>query len=329
MNRTEIEPGRAGDGSSPPPVWVVIVLYNSYQDTRDCLASLASATWPNLKVAVVDNGSSDDGGTRLREEFPELAHIRSERNLGFAGGCNIGIKAALESGAAYVCLLNNDTLVDPGFIEPLVARAESEPGAGIVGGKIYYDEPEETIWFAGGVIDRQRGFTSHRGQDQPDAGQYDTPGVVDYVTGCLFFVPAAVLGRIGLLDERYFMYCEEVDLCLRAGRAGYSCYYEPAAVIRHRVSRSMGGAYRPLFYYYQTRNLLEVYRVDTGAGRWSSQTLRLVRHLVLGQSVTMLRAHRRRALPYLFALWSGLVDYLRGRFGPRGNLGRERGRGVA
>lgn len=306
-------------------VWVVIVVYNSYADSRDCLQSLAAATWPQLGVAVVDNGSGDGCGERLRVEFPELTHIRSEENRGFAGGCNIGIRAAIDAGADFICLLNNDTLVEPGFIEPLVDRAVGDAGAGVVGGKILYDGADRVIWFAGGEIDERRGFTRHRGQDEPDVGQYDNPDDVDYVTGCLFFVPVPVFEKIGLFDERYFMYCEEVDLCLRARRAGYRCCYEPGAVIRHRVSRSMGGAYRPLFYYYQTRNLLEVYRAAAGAGRFSPLTLRLWRHLVLGQGVTMLRAHRQRSLPYLIALWSGFFAYLTGRFGQRDGQARQRG----
>ncbi|MHB0914836.1 MAG: glycosyltransferase family 2 protein [Thermoleophilia bacterium] len=304
----------------PASVWVVIVVYNSYADSRDCLASLAAATWPQLRVAVVDNGSSDGCGERLRGEFPALDHIRSDENLGFAGGCNVGIRAAVAGGADFICLLNNDTLVEPGFIEPLAARAVSEADAGVVGGKILYDGADRVIWFAGGEIDERRGFTRHRGQDEPDGGQYDEAGAVDYVTGCLFFVPASLFVTVGLFDERYFMYCEEVDFCLRVRRAGYRCFYEPAAVIRHRVSRSMGGAYRPLFYYYQTRNLLEVHRIAGGAGRGSLLTLRLWSHLVLGQGVTMLRAHRLRSLPYLAALWSGFFAYLSGRFGPRDGM---------
>jgi GT2 family glycosyltransferase len=302
-------------GSETAAVWIVIVNYNSYTDTRDCLDTLARATWPDLTVVVVDNCSTDGSGERLEREFPGVLHIGSPRNLGFAGGCNIGIERALAGGAGYVCLLNNDTEVEPGFIEPLVERAGMQPRAGIIGGKIFYAEPGDVIWFAGGEIDHRRGFTSHRGQDDCDGKEYDQPGVFDYITGCLFFVRAELFDRIGLLDEDFFMYCEEVDFCLRARRAGYGCYYEPRSVIRHRVSRSMGGSYRPLFYYYQTRNLMEVYRRNRGAGRYSVLTLRLWRYLVLGQSVTLLKAHRWRAVPYVAALWKGFFHYLRGRFG--------------
>jgi hypothetical protein len=328
VNELKNEVTDSGEGQGPgPSVWVVIVLYESYDDTRDCLVSLAAATWPDLKVVVVDNGSGDGSGERLRLEFPDIMHMRSDENLGFAGGCNIGIKAALDAGAVYICLLNNDTIVDPGFIEPLVSRAEQQDEAGIFSGKIYYAQPDDIIWFAGGEIDRNRGFTSHRGQDQRDSGVLNAPGAVDYITGCLFFVRAELFERIGLLDERFFMYCEEVDFCLRAARDGSSCYYEPESVIRHRISRSMGGAYRPLFYYYQTRNLMEVYRVDDGAGRYSLSTLRYWRHLVLGQSLTMLRAQRRHALPYIGAIWAGFFDYMRGHFGRNTRNRSERGGG--
>ncbi len=313
-------------------VWVVIVAYNSYSDTADCLRSLKAATWPDLSVTLVDNGSTDGSGDRLRREFPEFSHIVSTHNLGFAGGCNLGIREALKAGADFICLLNNDTLVEPGFIEPLVARfaAETagnhlvdadtsrqtgEPRIGVAGGKIFYDEPGEIIWFAGGVIDRRTGFTSHTGQDQADSLAFNEAGPVDYITGCLFLVPARLFRSLGLLDERLFMYCEEVDFCLRARRAGYRSYYEPASVIRHRVSRSMGGAYRPVYYYYQTRNLLEVYHKNLGGSRVSLAIARIAWRLVVMQTITMLRAHRKRAGRYILAIWRGLADYLAGKFG--------------
>lgn len=314
--------------SALPSVWLVIVVYNSYADTADCLRSLAAASWPELQTVLVDNGSTDGSGERLRGEFPDITHLLSEDNLGFAGGCNLGIREAMAAGADFVCLLNNDTIVEPGFIEPLVERAALEPGAGIIGGRILYDEPEDVIWFAGGLVDPGTGYTTHRGQDLPDGPEFMQPQQVDYVTGCLFFVRKELFRELGLLDERMFMYCEELDFCLRARRAGFSCFYEPESVIRHRVSRSMGGAYRPLYYYYQVRNLLEVYRIHMGASRLSMETLKLWYHLVFRQSQTMLRAHRFGAGPYIAAIWLGYADFLRGRFGRNIHAALETSRGA-
>ncbi|MBI5871159.1 MAG: glycosyltransferase family 2 protein [Actinobacteria bacterium] len=313
--RTAVSAPRA---AGRPTVWLVIVVYNSYTDTADCLRSLAAATWPALHTVLVDNGSTDGCGELLRREFPDVTHLRSDENLGFAGGCNLGIQEALAADADFICLLNNDTIVEPGFIEPLVERSALEPGAGIIGGRILYDEPGETgdiIWYAGGRIEPHTGYTTHRGQDLPDGPAFSRPGQTDYVTGCLFFVRAGLFRELGPLDERMFMYCEELDFCLRARRAGYGCYYEPESVIRHRVSRSMGGAYRPLYYYYQVRNLMEVYRQHLGVRRLSMATKRLWYHLVFRQSQTMLRAHRAAAGPYIAAIWLGYADFLLGRFG--------------
>ncbi|MFA6002288.1 MAG: glycosyltransferase family 2 protein, partial [Thermoleophilia bacterium] len=220
------------------PVWVVIVNFNSYGDTADCLKSLEEATYPELTVALVDNGSSDGSGLKLKEQFPNVRHLCSQENKGFAGGANQGIKAALDAGAQYICLLNNDTLVEADFIEPLVARAVATPDVGIVGGKILYADTPDIIWFAGGRIDRHSGFTSHRGQDVPDGPSFNKPSYIDYVTGCLFFVRASLFSRIGLLREDLFMYAEEVDFCLRVRRQGFHCYFEPGSVIMHKVSRS-------------------------------------------------------------------------------------------
>lgn len=302
--------------SRGPTVWLVIVLYNAYADTADCLVSLRQATYSRLRTVLIDNGSGDGSGARLKQEFPEVIHLRSDVNLGFAGGCNLGIRAALAGGADYVCLLNNDTLVEPGFLEPLIERAEATPGAGIFGGKIFYAEPPDRLWFAGGRIDRRRGLTAHRGQGLPDAPGFDRPGPVDYITGCLLLAPASLYERLGLLDERYFMYAEEVDFSLRARRAGLVSYYEPRSVIYHRISRSMGGACRPLYFYYQARNLLETYRKHLGARRLSLPMLRLAWYLVAYQGYIALRIHRGAAGPYLGALAAGWFDFLRGRLGP-------------
>ncbi|MHB8859007.1 MAG: glycosyltransferase family 2 protein [Thermoleophilia bacterium] len=301
-------------------VWVVIVVYNSYADTADCLRSLAAATWPDLKAVLIDNGSIDGSGGRLAQEFPEHTHIRSDENLGFAGGCNLGIRKALSAGADHVCLLNNDTVVEPGFLEPLVARAETGQRVAAVGGKIFYDGPGDVIWFAGGEINRRSGVTTHRGQGLPDSAAFDRPMLVDYITGCLLLAPAGRFRELGLLDERLFMYGEELDFCLRARRAGYSCFYEPSSVIRHRVSRSMGGAYSPLYYYYWTRNLLLVYSMHLGAGRrrrWlaSRQGGQLLWYFIIHESYIMLRAHRLKAGRFVAAIGLGFADFLVGRFG--------------
>ena len=298
-----------------PSVWVVIVNFNSYADTADCLKSLQAATYPELTVALVDNGSTDGSRHELEEQFPQVEHIRSDENKGFAGGANQGIRAALGAGAQFICLLNNDTLPEKDFIEPLVERAGATPDVGIVGGKILYADTPDIIWFAGGRIDRHRGFTSHRGQDVPDAPAFNKPRYVDYVTGCLFLVRAGLFEDNGLLDESLFMYAEELEFCLRVRRAGLRCFYEPRSVIRHRVSRSMGAAYRPVYYYYLTRNLMEVYRGHLGVSRFSVTVFRLGWHLVVCQSYMMLRAHRTAAAPFIAALWLGLADFMTGNIG--------------
>ncbi|MFA5801411.1 MAG: glycosyltransferase family 2 protein [Thermoleophilia bacterium] len=298
-----------------PSVWVVIVNFNSYGDTAECLESLAVSTYSGMTVVLVDNGSSDGSGQELEKKYSQVKHIRSEENKGFAGGANLGIRSALDSGAKFICLLNNDTLVEPGFIEPLVERAGATPDAGIIGGKILYADNPDIIWFAGGSIDRRRGFTSHRGQDLADSATFNKPGYVDYVTGCLFFVRASLFSQLGLLREDFFMYAEEVDFCLRARRAGFRCFFEPGSVIMHKVSRSMEGAYRPVYYYYLSRNLLEIYSGHMGMRRLSIGVFRLAWHLVFVQSLTMLRAHRTASAPYIAALWSGLFDFIRARMG--------------
>jgi len=227
----------------PPLVYVIVLTWNGKADTLECLKSLRPALrdYPNARVLVVDNASSDGTVEAVRGEHPDVEIVVNETNLRFAGGNNAGIRHALEKGAEYVLLLNNDTVVDAEFVSHLVNAAEKDAGVGMAGPKIYYYSSPRQIWFAGGRIDWWQGWVSHVGIRQRDHGQYDAVRDVDYLTACCVLVKKQTVERIGLLDDRYFIYGEDADWCVRAQRAGFRLVYVPSAVVWHKLSASSGG----------------------------------------------------------------------------------------
>lgn len=292
-------------GEAPlPKVAIILVSYKGKEDTLECLRSLDALTYPFCAVIVVDQDSQDGTPDAVRDAFPGAHVIENPVNNGFAGGNNVGMRAALESGADYLFLLNNDTVVEPGLLEPLVTLAETDKRIGIVGPKMLYHGEPDTIWAAGGAVDwRGRSVLLDEGsKDTPDA----TPREVDFIVGCGLMIKRGVIEKVGLLDERYFLYYEETDLCARVREAGYRIVYQPAARLWHKVSRSTG-VDSPLTLYYMRRNgLLYLSRHGTpGARLWA-----LCDALRLALIWTAQGKHRRRRV-----LLRAVADYLRGQFG--------------
>lgn len=218
-----------------PKVSVITVNWNNFNDSAECLESLRKTTYPNFEVIVVDNGSGGDDVSLLKQRFGDsIRLIVNDKNAGFAGGCNIGIKDALARGADYVVLLNNDTVVAPDFIEGLVRVAQSDERVGIAGGKVFCYELPELIWFAGGIINYRTGRTPIRGSGEADKGQFDEIVRVDWISGCFMFISRDVLQAVGMLDERFFFGWEDVDLCVRAARKGFKVLFVPESRIWHK-----------------------------------------------------------------------------------------------
>lgn len=226
---------RRGHG---PRVSVIVLNWNGLDLTKECLDSLQKVSYPNLEVILVDNGSLDGSQGYFRENYPWVRLIENSRNLGFAGGNNVGMRSALKGDVDYILLLNNDTVVDPRFIDELVEKGESRADIGVLCPKIYYYDDPDIIWYAGGSISLLRGASRHFGFREIDMGQHDTPREVNFVTGCAFFIKRAVIEKIGLLDEAFFIYSEDADWSTRAVKAGYRCWYVPASRIWHKEGMS-------------------------------------------------------------------------------------------
>ncbi len=226
---------------SLPHVYIILVNWNGKDVTIECLDSLRRIEYPAFTIVVVDNASADGSVEAIKNLFPEVHLLEQSQNLRFAGGNNVAIKHALERGAAYICLLNNDTIVDKNFLSFLVERVEADERAGMAAPKIYYYDEPQRIWFAGGEISMWTGTMKHTGIREHDTGQYDTPRHIDYATGCCILARREVVEKIGGLDDAFFMYAEDADWSMRARRAGYAICYEPRARVWHKLSVASGG----------------------------------------------------------------------------------------
>ena len=241
-------------------VYIILLNYNGYSDTIACVQSLRKVTYESFKIVVVDNASTDDSEKILRRELGDCTIIQSGSNEGFAHGNNIGIEYALDNGADYVLLLNNDTTVEPDFLERMVDNFTTEE-VGLVGSKIkYYSEPEY-LWFAGGGINWFKFISEHYHVGKRDSDVQQAKAKVEFVTGCCMLISAKALKDVGLLPEFYFMYYEDVDYCVRLKEKGYEIIYEPEAVIYHKVGMSAGGEESAFAIKWTTRNRLVFMRL--------------------------------------------------------------------
>ncbi|GBD32974.1 N-acetylglucosaminyl-diphospho-decaprenol L-rhamnosyltransferase [bacterium HR33] len=294
-------------------VAAITLNFGAPDDTLVCVESLLGCSYRDLLVLVVDNGSPPEDLDRLRRALPAgVELLETGRNLGFSGGNNVGIRRALCAGADFVLLINNDAWVERDTVGVLLEAACREPRVGIVSGKILEASdtgPTRRVWYAGGSWVPWKASAYHRGMGEPDRGQYDTPGDTEFAPGCLWLVPARVLSEVGLLDEEFFLYTEDLDFCLRVRRAGYRVYYEPRARCYHKISRSHWtdrSAASPTLNYYSNRNRFFIAR------RWLRPWERLVFYPYLFGSRAVL-ALLRRDPSYVSGLWDGLL----GRSGPR------------
>ena len=243
-----------------PLVYIIILNWNGYKDTIECVDSIKKSNYKNYKIVLVDNASHDDSVSILQSKFPDIKLLVNKENLGFAGGCNKGIHYVLQQKADYFLLLNNDTLVDPNFLTPLIEVAESKKDIGLVGPKIYYYGLSGKIWSAGGRFDFKNGPFFNIDQNMKDTPQNSLIKQVDYINGCCLLVKRNVVEKIGMFDEKYFAYVEDVDFNTRANKAGYVSYFVSTSRIWHKVSSSTGGEDSLLKNYYKSRNFIMYYK---------------------------------------------------------------------
>ncbi|MEM8508067.1 MAG: glycosyltransferase family 2 protein [Bacteroidota bacterium] len=236
---------------SLPLVSIITINYNESGVTLEMLASLQNLAYTNIEIIVVDNASPNDDPDSIKAKFPEVHLIKSDTNLGFAGGNNLGVR---EASGDYLFFINNDTIVPKDCIGPLVETLENDPSLGMVSPKIKFHWDDSLIQYAGyTAMNHWTIRNSSIGYHQKDNGDYDQPTETASIHGAAMMVPRRVIDKVGLMTEIYFLYYEEHDWAEMVKRAGYKVYYQPESYILHKESLSTG-KFSPLKTYYISRN---------------------------------------------------------------------------
>ena len=251
---------------------LLVLNWNNARDTLQCLQSLEPLQDAETRIIAIDNGSTDDSARVIadaytRQSRPHIELLETHQNLGYAGGNNFGIRRALEQGAQYIGIVNNDVQVAPGFLAPLM-NALSDPQVGVVTPLVAYMSEPDKVWALGQAVDWKTGnVTRVHAQETVQSVQQLAPSQVDAASGTAMLFKREVLERVGLLDDSFYLYYEETDWCLRVRQAGYTVLAVPASVVRHAVSSTLGAA-SPVIDYYMLRNHLRfIARHWTGLAR--------------------------------------------------------------
>ncbi len=292
-------------------LYAITLNWNRKADTLACLDSFQAVRWPAgwaVQTLLVDNGSSDDTVAAVRARFPQVEVLQNERNLGFAGGANRGMRHALHRGADAIFLVNNDTFFDPALGEALLAAMDE--GVAAVSPAIFYAEPPEAIWSLGG------GRNPWTLESTGDHGRTlaplpDAPFDREVLTGCAILFQRAALESVGLLDEQFFMYYEDMDWSLRATRAGWRLRVAPAARLWHKEAQSSGGLGSPAERYHMGLASVQYFRKNARGAQWL-----LIVPIRIGSALklTVRLAQRRRftsIVSYWRGLWHGLCASVR------------------
>jgi GT2 family glycosyltransferase len=268
-----------------PLVFAVVLNWNAFDDTHECLLSLNEASYPNFQIVVVDNGSNDDSSNKIVENHPEVTLVQCEVNKGIAAGYNRGIQFALQAGAEHIVVMNNDLVFDPEFLSAMVKTVQIWPQSGIIMPKIYYYDDPDIIWSTGG---RTRWIPSNillRDRQKKDGPALQTEETIDFAPSCCLLLTRAVCQEVSF-DENYFFYYDDWDFCLAARKKGWQIVFSPTSRIWHKVSRSTQNSPKSL--------------------RWWK---------VLGQScVRYHRKHHSMSLLVLYISWVLLREMIKGNF---------------
>lgn len=290
-----------------PNVGIVISNYNGWQDTVQCLESLQKQTYRDFEIILLDDASTNDSVQQLQKHLTEnTVFLPQEANVGFAAANNVGMRRALADGCDWVLLLNNDTVAAPDFLETLLRET---PAGAVSCPKMLFLDPPDEIWFAGGELDRATGKVRHLGGHEKDGPAFAEKKQVSFITFCCVLLPRQVIEQVGFLDETLFMYCEDVDYCIRLADAGVPLWFLPDARIWHKAGGSAGGM---LSVYYITRNTLYLTCKGKSRGYIRARTLPV---LIAGAARYALTKLLGRKKGRSYGAFRGALDFWRGRMG--------------
>lgn len=314
-----------------PRVLIILLNWNGKKDTLECLDSLSKVTYPKFQTIVVDNGSTDDSVSAIRTLFPQIPIFENGANLGFAAGNNVGISWGLKKNYEWILLLNNDTVVDPFFLDEFIKAALENPNAKILGAKIYqYGDPTRIDHLGGFWNPSVAEFESHGSNQIDDGISFECMKSVDYVCGAALLMHRSVPESIGLLEPKFFLFWEETDFCFRARRKGFEVWTAPKAKIWHKVSSSFSGGKPHMHYFWWRSRLLWIERNCTYQERKAlyrnvlyPEIFKTFRHLFLRTlqiiwSRILLKqpkeSNREKTRRYQAGLW-GILHYATNQFG--------------
>jgi len=276
-----------------PPVTCIILNWNGWRDTIDCLEALKQCTYTNLTIVVVDNGSTNDSVARIKTSYPDILLLESGKNLGFAGGNNIGIRHAIAHGAEYVWLLNNDTQPAPDALTALIEKALTDDHIGAVGSICYFaNAPAKVEAWGGARVNLWIGYGRNSTRAREDAWFHS-------LNGTSLLVSVAALKDAGLLDEGFFLYWEDTEFCLRLRKRGWLLAAASDSRIAHKVHGSTAGNQLQLDRY-QTASGLRLLNLHSPAPRLASALFLTIR---FARRILRLQFARCRSV------WTGIQDY--------------------
>ena len=288
-------------------VYVVTLTWNQKEDTLECLKSLSRMTYPNFRLVVVDNGSSDGTEQAVAERFPSAEILVNDYNLGSPGGFNVGMQHALDQGADYVLIMNNDTVVAPDMLDQLMARA-GPPDVGMLAPKIYYFDPPDLIWSVGGDVHPWLLQPTSSGHRLEDRGQWEEVIERGFFVSCALLISRRMLLDVGMFDMLYYpIYGEDLDLCLRARQAGYRLLLVPQAHMWHKVSASAGGTDSPRQCYLLARSSVRYMRKHATGAVWLSMILWRIGSAAKTLSRLLVRRRFESMAAYLRGLRDGIL----------------------
>lgn len=271
-------------------IYIILVNYNGFNDTCECLESIIKSTYKNFKILIVDNNSLDGSGMRLKKKYPQYEYILSDTNLGFAEANNIAYKHALKNGAEYVLLLNNDTIIDKNMIQKLIDQSNNNI---VTVPKMYYYLEKNKIWYGGGEISKTKGTVYHIGEKKFDSNKYSKTKEVSFATGCCILIHKDILNEIGLFDKKYFMYCEDFDFSIRLIKSNKKILYVPEAMLWHKVNASTKNNSNISKYYltrnrfYLLKNHRDIFKLNAILYSYITRFIIIIKSLIIGKRVNI------------------------------------------
>jgi len=299
---------------------IIVLNWNNPSDTLHCLDSLGSVSNDASSIFVVDNGSTDDSVTRISAAYPHVNLIQTGTNLGYAGGNNVGIKSALDQGAEFVLILNNDVIVEPSFLAPMLAIFDAQPGVGIVTPLVAERTKDgNLVWALGAGVDHCSADVTRLHAGDPVASwRGNVPFEVGIASGAAMLVRREVFEQTRMFDEGYFLYYEEVDWCLAVRRAGFRVVAAPAAVVWHKISASLDRQ-SPVIDYYMTRNHLRLINRHWRGWRRRYLLSRSAGRQLLAIAAFTMKPQGGARTPHRNARLLALRDALTGQYGKMGD----------